>query len=155
MLDRTGKECGRAPVAISRDAGNEAINGIKGISSWNASVRLLPRNGLLLIGAGKLRLLQDGLENTRWTWPIPGGNGVMVDVIPPHEGKAETVVVQAGRDVYGVDVATGGVVWTCWGPGRCTHVLPAASGLPRLLFEQLDPKNGAAGNTVCRRAFVK
>jgi hypothetical protein len=138
MLDSTGKECGRAPVAISRDAGNY-------VSNWNGSVRPLPQNRLLLIGSGKLRLLRDGLENTRWTWPIPGGNGVMVDVIPPREGKVETIVVQAGRVVYGVDVGTGKAVWTCMGPGRCTHVLPAASGLPSLLFED--------GNTVCRRAF--
>jgi outer membrane protein assembly factor BamB len=147
MLDHTGNQCGRAPVAITRDSSNNYV------STWNASVRMLSQNRLLLIGSGKLRLLHGGIENTRWTWSIPGDVGAMVDIIPPSQGKAETVVVQAGSHVYGVDAGTGKTIWTCMGPGRCTHALPAASDLPRLLFEVIDPKNEVNVNTVCRRAI--
>jgi outer membrane protein assembly factor BamB len=139
MLDRTGKECGRAPLAIPDPQIND---------KWNASIRLLPRNRLLLIGSGKLSLMQGGVENTHWTWAVPGGSGAMVDIIPPHSAKAETIVVQAGTQVYGVDAGTGKTIWICKGPGRFTHALADAEGLPRLLFRVND-------NTVCLRAISK
>jgi hypothetical protein len=145
-MDGTGKELGCAPVAIPGSLGN---------FKWNASVRLLPPNRLLWIGGGNLRLVQGEFENARWTWPIPGGSGAIVDIIPPGKEMTETIVIQAGTHVYGVDSGTGKTIWICTGPGRCMHVLPTASGLPRLLFEVVDPKNAANVNTVCRRAFVK
>jgi outer membrane protein assembly factor BamB/tRNA A-37 threonylcarbamoyl transferase component Bud32 len=146
VLDHTGKQCGRAPVAIpKRPVGFD----------WTASVRLLPLDRLLLIGSGKLRLVHGELEDTCWTCPIPEGSGVLVDILSASREKAETIVVEAGTQVLGVDAATGKTLWTCRGPGRCTHALPAAEGLPYLLFQVVDPKNAANVNTVCRRAVAK
>jgi outer membrane protein assembly factor BamB len=146
MFDGNGKECGRAPAAIP-----ERLSYFR----WSASIRPLPANRLLVLGAGKLRLVQDGLENVRWTWNVPAGPSMIVDIAPKVKDQPETVAIQAGAQVYGLNADTGKIIWTCAGPGRCTHVLPTGGRLPYLLFEAVDPKNAANGNTVCRQALAK
>jgi outer membrane protein assembly factor BamB/tRNA A-37 threonylcarbamoyl transferase component Bud32 len=140
VLDHTGAECGRAPVAAPRWQGD---------FSWDDSVRLLPKGRLLLIGSGQVHLWQGGLERLRWSWPLPKGLGRIITVLPPGPKQPETVVVHAGAVVYGLHAGTGKPMWTCKGPGRCTYALPTAKGLPKVLFEVIDPKNAVNLNTIC------
>jgi outer membrane protein assembly factor BamB len=110
------------------------------------------RDSLVFVSDGKLRALQgDGRPLWKEDWPLPGGAGEILALLPADGQQGASVAVRAGNAVHGLDGTSSRPRWRCEGPGLPVAVLPAAEagGLPDIVFHHPRAKS-----TVCRRALA-
>jgi outer membrane protein assembly factor BamB len=118
---------------------------------------------LLFATEGRLRASRAGGLAPLWEWTLPGEPARIVDIQPAH-GKADaTVIVWAGRGVYGLAGATGRPRWHCdvpeppptsasQGPNVRLLTTNDPQGLPRVLFAWPN-QAPYSWTTVCRQAW--
>jgi hypothetical protein len=109
-----------------------------------------------------VRASQDGVERVLWEWRVPGEPAEILRVQPGSKGLPATVIVRAGRTVYGLSGRTGRPCWRCEDP-RSSHANPQTPelallgsddprGWPRVAFYTLAPSGQVTG-MVCRPAW--
>jgi outer membrane protein assembly factor BamB len=85
------------------------------------------RDELLWITDGKVVVGAGGGKRARWEWPLPAGDGTLVDIRAGGEGRAPVVVVESGGPAFGLDGATGRPLWSC----PTGDLFPADAGADR------------------------
>ena len=85
-----------------------------GLSVWRAcDADGDGRDELLFLDDGKLCLAAGDDLDVRWRWTLPSEVARLADVQPAGPGFPVTLTVWSGRDVYGLDGATGQPRWRC------------------------------------------
>jgi outer membrane protein assembly factor BamB len=118
---------------------------------WSHDLRGDGKDHLLLISEGKLRAFGGPSLRLAWEWPLPGGKGDILALLPASGKQGAVLALRAGSTAYGLDGPTGQPRWRCDGPGEPVGVLPGRgpTGLPRILFREAP-----SDNTVCRQALA-
>lgn len=81
---------------------------------WRATdVNSDEQDDLLLVDAGQLCALGGDKLGVLWRWQLPDDAVRLADVRASAPGQPATLTVWAGRDVYGVDGASGQSLWRC------------------------------------------
>jgi serine/threonine protein kinase/outer membrane protein assembly factor BamB len=113
----------------------------------------------------RVRASRGGVERVLWEWPVPGESAEILAVQPGQNGKAATVIVRAGRTVYGLDGPTGRPCWRCEDPRparrQASEQFPELlllgsddpRGWPRVVFYS-HARSGEVTGTVCRPALA-
>jgi outer membrane protein assembly factor BamB len=118
LLDAT-----RGHVLQRRDLKSEAWR----VAFWSLDLDGDGKDEVVFLDGGKVHATHGGVERELWTWPLPGGQGSILDMRPAM------VVVAAGDSVYGLDGATGVPRWRCEAR-KPTMLHPAdPQALPRLV----------------------
>jgi outer membrane protein assembly factor BamB len=109
-----------------------------------------------------VRASRGGVERVLWEWRVPGEPAEILGVQPGGKGQPATVIVRAGRTVYGLSGPTGRPCWRCEDP-RCSlanRPVPVLAlldsddprGWPRVVFYTFAPTGQVTG-MVCRPAW--
>jgi outer membrane protein assembly factor BamB len=110
----------------------------------------------------RVRASRGGVEDVLWEWPVPGASAEILAVQPGRNGQPATVVVRAGRTVYGLAGPTGRPCWRCEDPRPATGRLhdpellllgsDDTRGWPHVAFYTYSRTDEVTG-TVCRPAL--
>jgi hypothetical protein len=110
----------------------------------------------------RVRASRGGVEQVLWEWPALGEPVEILGVQPGRNGQPATVIVRAGRTVYGLIGPTGRPCWRCEDPLPGT-AHPQSTDL--FLLDSKDPRgwprvgfysfarSGEVTGTVCRPAW--
>jgi outer membrane protein assembly factor BamB len=113
----------------------------------------------------RVRASRGGVEQVLWEWPVPGESAEIMAVQPGRSGRAATVIVRAGRTVYGLDGPTGRPCWRSEDPRparrQASEQFPELlllgsddpRGWPRVVF-YTHARSGEVTGTVCRPALA-
>jgi outer membrane protein assembly factor BamB len=113
----------------------------------------------------RVRASRGGVERVLWEWPVPGESAEILAVQPGRNGHPATVIVRAGRTVYGLDGPTGRPCWRSEDPRpvrrqrseQFPELLLLGSndprGWPRVVFYS-HARSGQVTGTVCRPALA-
>ncbi|HEV3023017.1 MAG TPA: hypothetical protein VGX76_11130, partial [Pirellulales bacterium] len=116
LVDGAGKLRRKIPLSPRRPGYDGTL---EVVARWLRKVDLNGdgKEALLVCTDDKLKMLGADLE-AKWTWPVPINEQIhvpekadLVDILPAEGGKSATVVVWAGKSVYGLSAATGRPRW--------------------------------------------
>jgi outer membrane protein assembly factor BamB/tRNA A-37 threonylcarbamoyl transferase component Bud32 len=146
LLDARGQEIRRTPITFDLDRAGRLARRQKGSVStfplhdhvfqvWAHDLDGDGKDELLYFDENRLRAVRGDLKEVVWEWPLPDDDFQTPEIWPAQAGRPVTVVLATGQTVYGLDGATGKLLWRCVGSGRPTYVLrPSRSGeLPRVV----------------------
>jgi outer membrane protein assembly factor BamB len=149
LRDFQGKEQGRAPVSRSTLW--------PGARLWRGDLAGDGHESVVFVSAGKVQAMRpDGRSVWKQDWPLPAGGDIVTLLPGSAKNQPAVIVAQSGRDLFGLDGATGQPRWRCHGPGLFAGLLGlVGTDPPRIVFESPKPGPGIrVSNTVCRQALA-
>ncbi|MCI0681893.1 MAG: serine/threonine-protein kinase [Gemmataceae bacterium] len=117
-----------------------------GMGLWSRDLTGDGKDELLLDHDGKLHAFSAGPDGQLaakplWRWPLPRGQGDVLDVLAANDQRPAIVAVRCGNSVHGLDGPTGKQLWRRDGPGRPQRVTEDAGGQVRVLFHDNRPES--------------